>query len=107
MSPGFSRVSGFVDSVSYRKIGAVQAFAAGHINDIGIRRGDGNGADRLRRLVVEDRVPSATVVIRFPNSAVDLAHVENIGLAGDASGSTSAPAAKGADHPPMQFLICI
>src|ERR1017187_8684513 len=85
----------------------MQALAAGDINNVGVGWGDGDGADRLRRLVVEDRRPGATVVIRLPYSAVDLAHVENIGLAGNASCGAGAASAKRADHPPVQVLISI
>ena len=107
MSPGFSGVSRFVDSVADREIGAMQAFAAGDINNVGIRRRYCDGADRLRGLVVEDGCPGAAVVVRLPNSAVDLAHVENIRLAGNASGGAGAASAKRADHAPMQILISI
>src|SRR5580658_2933129 len=107
VSPGFSRVRGFVDSVSDREVGAMQAFTAGHVNGIGIGRSYGDGANRLGRLVVEDRRPSAAVVIGLPDSAVDLAHIENIWLAGDAGGGSGAASAKRADHAPMQILISI
>jgi hypothetical protein len=73
MSPGLAGVGGFVDSVADRKIGAMQAFAAGDINDVGIGRSDGDGANRLRGLVVEDGRPGAAVVVRLPYAAVDLA----------------------------------
>src|SRR5258706_1225738 len=107
MSPGFTGGRRFVDSVAHRKIGAMEAFAAGDINDIGIRGSDGDGADRLGGFVVEDRVPGAAVIVRLPHAAVDLANVANIRLAGDAGGGTGATPAKGADHAPMEILICI
>ena len=107
MSPGFSGVRRFVDSVADREIGAMQAFAAGYINDIGIRGSYCDGANRLRRFVVEDRRPGAAIVVRLPDSAVDLAYIENIRLAGHAGGGSGAASAKWADHAPMQILISI
>ena len=54
VGPGFSGVGGFVNSVANGEIGTMQAFAAAHINDVGIRGSYGDGTDRLRGLVVED-----------------------------------------------------
>src|SRR5712671_7508713 len=105
MRPGFSGIGGFVDSVAYREIGAMQAFAAGHVNDVWIRGSDGDGADRLRGLMIEDRSPGAAVVVGLPDSAVDLAHVENIRLARNAGGGAGAATTKWSYHPPMQILI--
>ena len=85
----------------------MQAFAASHINKVGIRRRYCDGADGLRRLMVEDGCPGATVVVRFPNSSVDLAHVENIWLTGNASGGAGTASAKWANHSPMQVLVGI
>ena len=51
----------------------MQAFAAADVDDVRIGRRDGDRADRLRRLVVEDRVPRAAVVVDLPDAAVDLA----------------------------------
>src|ERR1039458_9918581 len=107
MRPGFSSVSRFVDSIAHGEIGTVQAFAAGYINDVGVRRRYRDGANRLRGFVVEDRSPDAAVVVRLPTAAVDLRHVEAIRLAGNASGGAGAATAKRADHAPVQFLICI
>src|ERR1700730_9312990 len=107
MGPGFSGVSRFVDSIANREVGAMQAFTAGDINDVGIRRSNGDGSDRLGGFVVEDRAPGAAVVVRLPHAAVDLANVENIRLIGNASGGTGAAPAKGTDHAPMEILICV
>ena len=64
-----------------------------------------DGADRLRRLVVEDRIPGAAVVVRLPDAAVDLPHVEDIGLAGHAGGGARPAAAERADHAPAHLLV--
>ena len=105
--PSFSRVSRFVNAVPHREVGAVQSFATGDVNNVGIRNSYRDGTNRLRRLVVENWCPSPTVVVRLPYTAVDLAHVEDVRLAGDASGGASAPSAKRTDHAPMEFLISV
>src|ERR1700722_1480060 len=106
MGPGLAGVGGFVNAVADGKIWTVEALAAAHINDVGVGRGYRDGADRLRRLVIEDRVPGAAVVVRFPNAAIDLADVEHIRLAGDARRGPGATAAKWADHAPVHVLVC-
>src|SRR5260370_18064504 len=102
MRPGFPGVGGFVDAVAHRKVGAMQAFAAGDVNEVWIRWSYCDGADRLCRLMIEDRSPDAAVVVGPPDSAVDLAHVENIGLAWDAGGGAGAASAKVSDDRPIQ-----
>src|ERR1700732_921384 len=62
VSPRFSGIYGFVNSVTYRKVGALQAFAAGGVNNIWIGGSYGDGADGLRGLVFEDRPPSASLI---------------------------------------------
>src|ERR1700722_4271194 len=105
MFPGLARIRRFVDSISYREIGTMQSFAAAHKNNVWIGWRNGNRSDRLRRLVVENRIPGASVVVRFPDSAIDLTYKKNVGLACAARSGASAPAAKRSDHAPMQFLI--
>ncbi len=105
--PCFAGVRGFVDSVADRKIGPMQTLAAGDVDNIRIRRSDGNRADRLRRFVIEDGIPGAAVIVRLPHSAVHLSHVKHVGLAGHAGGSAGASAAKGPIIAPVQFLISI
>ncbi len=52
-------------------------------------------------------IPGAAVVVRLPDTAVDLAHVENVWLAGNAGRGAGAAAAKRADHAPMQLLVSV
>src|ERR1700722_20551917 len=105
MSPGLARIGRFVNAVADGKIGAVQSLAAGGINNVGIGRGNGDGADRLSRLVVEDGIPGAAVVVGLPHAAVYLRHIVDVRLAGNAGGGPGAAAAKWADHAPVQLLI--
>src|SRR6185437_7697455 len=80
MRPGFAGVSGFVDAIAHGEIRAVQSFAAADIDDIGIRRRDGDRTDGTGGLVVKDGLPSASVIVGLPHAAVADAHIEDIGL---------------------------
>ena len=80
MAPGLTGVGGFVDSVSDREIGALEALAAGDINDVGIRGRDGECADGAGGLRVEDGMPGAAGVVGFPDTAVVGADVKDVGL---------------------------
>ena len=103
--PRFAGVGGFVNAVADGEIGAGQTFAAGNINDVWIGGCDGDGADRLRGLVVEDGRPGAAVIVGLPDAAIHGADIENIGLARHAARGASASAARGADHAPAHFLV--
>ena len=83
----------------------MQSFAAGHINDIDVGRGNRDRAYGLRGLVIEDRFPCPAVVVRLPNASVYLADVEQVRLVRNSSRGASASAAKGPDHAPPQILI--
>ena len=85
----------------------MKPLSAGDIDNVGVGSSDGDGADGLSWLVIENRVPGSAVVVGFPDSAVDLAHIENIRLAGNAGGGAGAASAKWADHAPVQILICV
>src|ERR1700722_11248209 len=106
VTPRFSRVRGFVNPIADRKVGALQAFAAGGVNNIWIGGSYGNGADGLRRLVFKDRRPSAAVIVGFPNAAVTLSDVKDAGLVRHAGGGASSSSAERSDHAPAHFLIC-
>ena len=103
VSPGLAGVGRFVDAVSGGKIRPLQAFAAAHVDDIRIGRGDRDRADRAGGLLVEDGIPRAAVVVGLPDAAVAHADVEDVRLAGDARGGTGAPASQGSDGPPAHF----
>src|SRR6202035_261596 len=105
MRPGFPCIGGFVDTVAYGKIGASEACAACNINDVRVRRSDGDGANRLRRLRIENGRPGAAVVIGFPDATVDSADVKDGRLACDACERARAAAAEWADHAPAHFAI--
>src|ERR1700688_3472629 len=105
MSPCFARVSRLIDSITHRQIGALQAFATGDVNNVGIGSWDRDRSDRLRRLAVEDRVPGASVVIRSPNAAIGCADIKDARLARNTGYRARPAAAEWPDHAPMHFLI--
>ena len=102
--PGLARVGRFVDAVAGRQIRPLQPFPAADVNDVRIRRGHRQRADRSRRLIVEDRVPGDAVVGRLPHAAVGGGDVEDVGLLRDAGRGLHAPAAERPDGAPAQFL---
>src|SRR5450631_959623 len=105
MLPGAARVGRFVDAVAYGEIGAAQAFATSNIDRVGIGRRNREGSDGTGGLIIEDGIPGAAEVRRFPDSAVIRRHVEDIRLARNAGNRHGAAAAKWSDHPPVKFLV--
>jgi hypothetical protein len=100
--PAASGVGRFVDAVADRQVGPLEAFAAADVDDVRIGRRDGNRADRLRRLIVEQRRPGVAVVGRLPDAAVVDADIEDVRLLGDAGGAHRAAAAERADVAPLE-----
>src|SRR5438067_4967218 len=105
MSPCYARVRGLVDPIAERQVLSVQPFTAGHVNSIWIRGCDGDSADRLRGLIIEDRTPGSPVVVGFPHSAVDLADIEHIRLTRYAGGCAGPAATERTNHPPAKVLV--
>lgn len=105
MLPGPAAVGRSVDSVSNGEIGALQSLAAAHVNDLGIRRGDRERADRLRRLSVEDRHPDAAVVGAFPHAAVIGGDIEDVRLFRHPGCCDGAAAAEWSNHAPANAGI--
>ena len=101
--PGPAGVGRLVDAVADGEVGPLQAFAAGDVDDVGIRGRDGDGPDRARRLVVEDGMPGAAVVGRLPDAAVADADVEDVGLGGHAGDGPRAAGAVRADRAPAHL----
>jgi hypothetical protein len=84
------------------KVRPLDAFTAGDINYVGIRRRNGDITDGARRLFVEDGDPGAAKVGRFPDTAIVDADVKNIGLLGNTAATDRATTPVRADHPPVQ-----
>src|SRR6266404_3854023 len=105
MLPCASSVGRFVYAVADGEIRATQPFAAAHINNVWIGRRNRQRSDRTRGLVVEGRVPSASVVSRLPHAAIVGRHIEDIRLAGNSGNSHCPSGSEWADHAPVQFLV--
>src|SRR5205085_11436663 len=105
MLPRPARVGRFVNPITDRKVGALQAFAAADVDDFRVRWRDGNRPDRAGRLIVEDRLPGAPIVVRAPDAAVVDADIKDVRLARHADRADRAPAAMWADAAPLHALI--
>ena len=102
VAPGLAGVGRFVHAVADGEVGALQAFAAADVDDVGVGGRDGEGADGAGGLVVEDGLPGAAVVVGLPDAAVVDADVEDVGLCRDAGGADGPAAAEGSDVAPAQ-----
>ena len=67
--PGFAAIGRFVDSVADRNAVARPRFARADPDVLRILRVERDRADRLHRLLVEDRLELRAAVFRFPNAA--------------------------------------
>ena len=73
------------------------------VDDVRVRRRDGDRADRAGRLIVEQRHPVGAVVGRSPDAAVVEAGVEDVGLARNAGQRAGASGARRADVAPAHL----
>src|SRR5512133_928319 len=103
MRPGFSGICRFVNSISHREIRPLQSLAAGDVNNIRIGWRYGNRANRLGRLIVENRIPSSPIVVRLPYAPVHRADVEHIRLTRNARNRAGASSAEWSHHAPAHF----
>src|SRR5207302_1467603 len=77
MRPCLACVRGFVNAVAHGQVGAMQALAAGYVDDVGIGGSDSDRSDRLSGFTIEDGIPGAAVVVRLPHAAIYLRHIED------------------------------
>jgi len=97
-------VCGFVDAIADGQIGTLEAFATGNVDDVGIGRSDGDGADGAGVLMIKDGIPGAAEIVSFPDAAVDGADVEDVRLRRDTGEGAGAAATDGADGAPIEFV---
>src|SRR5881396_3900486 len=80
--PGLPGVGGLVDAVADRDVTADPCLARAGPDDVGIGERDREGAERLHRLIVEDRLPVHAAVRRLPDPARRGADVVRARVAG-------------------------
>src|SRR5262249_48220313 len=74
------------------------------VDDVRVRWRDGDGADRSRRLIVEERYPVGTVVRRAPDAAIVEAGVEDVGMTRVSGERARAPRTRRPDVAPAPVL---
>jgi hypothetical protein len=103
--PGLARVGRLVDAVAGHDVAANARFAHADVNDVGIRFGDSDGADRRAlQLSVGDRRPVGAAVDRFPQTAADRAEVRFARPSFDAGHGDRSAAAIRADAAPPECI---
>ncbi len=105
MRPRLTRVRGFVNAVTYRKVGTRQPLTTRYVNDVRIRGSHRNRPDRLRPLRVKNCGPRPPKIIRPPNATIYRPYVENIRLARHSTSGTRPPATRRPNHAPPQLLV--
>jgi hypothetical protein len=80
----------------------MQPFTAAYINDLRIGNRHRDGTDRTGWLIVKNRLPRSPIIDRFENAAIDLCHVKDIWLRGNARDCTSSTAPEWSDVAPSQ-----
>src|SRR6266545_655574 len=101
--PGLPAVQRLVDAVAHGEIRPLEALAASDIENLGIRGGDGERANRARLLPVKERRPDAAVIGRLPDASVVDADVEDIRPARHTRRPDRAPAPERPDAAPAHL----
>src|SRR5581483_5811398 len=74
--PGLAAVGRLVDAVALDGVAAQLGFAGADVHNVGIRFGDGDGADgRARDLAISDRTPGGAAIRGLPQAAAGSAEV--------------------------------
>ena len=102
--PGLAGVGGLVDAVADGDVAADVGLAGADVDDVRVRRGDGDGADGRGRLVVEDRPEGQPAVGGLPDAAGGGGGVVGERIAGHAADAADAAAGRRADAAGFQFL---
>ena len=100
--PGLAGIRGLVHAVTGAEAGADVGFARTHVNHVRVGRRHRDRADRGHRLLVEDRIPGAPRVPRFPDPAVYRPEIEMVRLPGHPGHCRHAASAKRTDQPPAE-----
>src|SRR5262249_13289097 len=95
--PGLAAVGGAVDAVARLHVAADVRLARADVDDVGVGRGHGDGAEGGNGLVVEDGLPGQAAVGGLPQAAAGCGGDVGVRVAGDAHGATDAAAGGRAD----------
>ena len=94
---------GLVDAVALHDVAAQLHLAHADVDDVGIRLGDRDSADRRAAdLSVGDRLPRDAAVSGLPETAADRAEVVLVRTTRTSGGGDRSPAAIGSDVSPLQ-----
>ncbi len=102
--PGKPAVDRLVDPVASGKIGPLQSFAAGDVEDVRAGGGDRERPDAAGGLPVEDRRPGAPVIVAAPHASVHRADIEEARPLRDPRRRLGPAAAMRSDVPPIEIL---
>src|ERR1700761_4211020 len=105
MCPRLARIGGLVDTIAGRQIRSLQTLAAGHIDNVGLALGHGNGADRAGWLTVPHAMPRRAGISRLPHTTVHRTEIERGWLAGYAGQSASTARPHRANLTPLHLRI--
>ena len=104
--PRLPRVDRLVDAAADDHVRSDRFAAGAGVDDVRIRIGDVDRADRSgRNLAVGHRHPGDAVVLGLPHAAAGRAHVEHVGLRAHAGRRRRSAAACRADRSPAQILV--
>src|SRR5947209_1617761 len=105
VGPVLSGIGRFVDAVAHHvAVADGPRLPGARPDNVVVGRGNGHGADGLRRLAVEDRGPMRAAIGGLPNAARCGAHVISAGVARNAGGGGNAVADGRAHEPERQPL---
>ena len=107
MTPSDASIGGLVYPVANGKIRALKTFTTSGVDDIWIRRGDGQRADGAGRLAVKERMPDSAVIVRFPDATVVRGNIKDVGLRRNSGRGHGTASAEGSDHSPAQSRVQI
>ena len=101
--PGLPRIARLVDAVTLGEVASHAGLAHAGVDDVGVRLGDGERADRAGpEVAVRHRQPGDAAVLGLPDTAARGAEVVDVGLAGDAGDGGDATAAVRSDAAPPE-----
>src|SRR5437667_5696628 len=102
--PCLSAVHRFEDSGAVSGIAADRCFARACVNDVVVRWGNRNGANRGNRFFIKKRHPVRAAINRFPNSARDRTEIIRVRFADDTFDRQRAAAPERSDLSPLHAL---